>query len=121
MFDVLVGICHAEKCSGTGEQPNCKWHADESARLHALYGQAKDDEIISDSKAVPNEQVYWNSRLEHEHSRLVKTFRPTDAVLDVMAGIGPFAIPAAQRGCQARVALPPSDTSLLHRWQCCYV
>lgn len=45
-------------------------------------------------------KVYWNSRLEHEHLRLVQTFRPTDIVLDVMAGIGPFAVPAAQRGCK---------------------
>ncbi len=45
-------------------------------------------------------KVYWNSRLEHEHLRLVQTFRPTDVVLDVMAGIGPFAVPAAQRGCK---------------------
>ena len=44
--------------------------------------------------------MYWNSRLEHEHLRLVQTFRPTDVVLDVMAGIGPFAVPAAQRGCK---------------------
>lgn len=45
-------------------------------------------------------KVYWNSRLEHEHLRLVKTFRPTDIVLDVMAGIGPFVVPAAQRHCK---------------------
>ncbi|DBB06618.1 TPA: hypothetical protein ACH3X1_012140 [Trebouxia sp. C0004] len=44
-------------------------------------------------------QVYWNSRLETEHKRLVDSFRPGEVVLDVMAGIGPFAIPAAQRGC----------------------
>ncbi|KAA6423720.1 MAG: tRNA (guanine(37)-N1)-methyltransferase [Trebouxia sp. A1-2] len=44
-------------------------------------------------------QVYWNSRLETEHKRLVDSFRPGEVVLDVMAGIGPFAIPAAQKGC----------------------
>jgi tRNA (guanine37-N1)-methyltransferase len=45
--------------------------------------------------------VYWNSRLEAEHQRLVQQyFKEGEVVLDVMAGIGPFAIPAAQVGCQ---------------------
>ena len=51
-----------------------------------------------------NLQVYWNSRLESEHKRLVDTFKPGEVVLDVMAGIGPFAIPAAQQGCKVRAA-----------------
>lgn len=44
--------------------------------------------------------VYWNSRLEHEHLRLISKFQPGDTVCDMFAGIGPFAIPAAQKGCQ---------------------
>ncbi|KAL3618109.1 hypothetical protein CASFOL_038430 [Castilleja foliolosa] len=44
--------------------------------------------------------VYWNSRLEHEHLRLISKFESGDTVCDMFAGIGPFAIPAAQRGCQ---------------------
>lgn len=43
--------------------------------------------------------MYWNSRLHTEHERLVKLFSATDAVCDVMAGIGPFAMPAAKKGC----------------------
>ena len=46
--------------------------------------------------------MYWNSRLEQEHKRLVDTFREGDVVCDVMAGIGPFAVPAAQRCCTVR-------------------
>lgn len=44
-------------------------------------------------------KVYWNSRLEKEHSRLIEEWvKPQDVVVDAMAGIGPFAIPAAKRG-----------------------
>ena len=47
-------------------------------------------------------EVYWNSRLEAEHTRLTSTFRRGATIVDMMAGIGPFAIPAAQRGCTVR-------------------
>jgi tRNA (guanine37-N1)-methyltransferase len=43
-------------------------------------------------------KVYWNSKLETEHRRLVDLFKPGEVVCDVMAGIGPFAIPAGKRG-----------------------
>ncbi|MED6115195.1 hypothetical protein PIB30_087933, partial [Stylosanthes scabra] len=43
--------------------------------------------------------VYWNSRLEHEHKRLVSLFQPGEIICDMFAGIGPFSIPAAQKGC----------------------
>ncbi|VAI46775.1 unnamed protein product [Triticum turgidum subsp. durum] len=43
--------------------------------------------------------VYWNSRLEHEHIRLVSLFKKGDVICDMFAGIGPFSIPARQKGC----------------------
>eukprot|EP00850_Spirogloea_muscicola_P016376 SM000132S26891 [mRNA] locus=s132:280597:283951:- [translate_table: standard] len=43
--------------------------------------------------------VYWNSRLEAEHRRLLSFFKQGQLVLDMFAGVGPFAIPAALRGC----------------------
>jgi len=43
-------------------------------------------------------KVYWNSRLETEHKRLVDLFQPGEVVCDVMAGIGPFALPAGKKG-----------------------
>jgi tRNA (guanine37-N1)-methyltransferase len=43
-------------------------------------------------------KVYWNSKLESEHTRLIRSFQPGEVVCDVMAGIGPFAVPAGKRG-----------------------
>ncbi|KAF3769071.1 hypothetical protein M406DRAFT_249769 [Cryphonectria parasitica EP155] len=43
-------------------------------------------------------KVYWNSKLEKEHTRLIRMFKPGEVVCDVMAGIGPFAVPAGKRG-----------------------
>ena len=34
-----------------------------------------------------------------EHDRLVSIFKPEDVVADVFAGVGPFALPAAKKGC----------------------
>ncbi|KAL1405057.1 tRNA(m(1)G37)methyltransferase [Vanrija albida] len=42
--------------------------------------------------------VYWNSRLHTEHERLISQFAPGSVVADAMAGVGPFAVPAAKRG-----------------------
>lgn len=43
-------------------------------------------------------KVYWNSRLHTEHSRLIDRFHKGEAVCDVFAGVGPFAVPAGKRG-----------------------
>jgi tRNA (guanine37-N1)-methyltransferase len=42
-------------------------------------------------------KVYWNTRLSHEHERIISKFRPGEAVCDVMAGVGPFAVPAGKK------------------------
>lgn len=45
-------------------------------------------------------RVYWNSRLQVEHLRVVEACAPTDVVCDMFAGVGPFALPLARRGCR---------------------
>ncbi len=45
-------------------------------------------------------KVYWNSRLQTEHRRIVATLAHDDIVCDMMAGVGPFAVPAAVSGCR---------------------
>ncbi|KAK5117674.1 hypothetical protein LTR62_005097 [Meristemomyces frigidus] len=59
-------------------------------------------------------KVYWNSRLNTEHRRLVNLFNGGDVVCDVMAGIGPFAVPAGKKGVfvWANDLNPDSFTSL---------
>lgn len=44
-------------------------------------------------------RVYWNSKLHAEHTRLTQSFTPSDVVLDLFCGVGPFAIPAGKMGC----------------------
>ena len=43
-------------------------------------------------------KVYWNSRLNTEHNRIIAKFGSGEAVCDVMAGVGPFAVPAGKQG-----------------------
>lgn len=60
--------------------------------------------------------VYWNSRLHTEHARLIELFNPFDVISDVMAGVGPFAVPAAKRGCNviANDLNPASYESMMY-------
>ena len=43
-------------------------------------------------------KVYWNSRLQGEHARLLQKLSPEDVLCDMFAGVGPFAVPAAKKG-----------------------
>jgi tRNA (guanine37-N1)-methyltransferase len=59
-------------------------------------------------------KVYWNSRLQTEHQRVVDLLRPGEVVWDMFAGVGPFAIPAAKKGCRVFANdLNPDSSSAL--------
>lgn len=49
--------------------------------------------------ALDFSQVFWNPRLCTEHSRIANKLKHGDVVFDVFAGVGPFTIPAAKKGC----------------------
>lgn len=44
-------------------------------------------------------KVYWNSRLQFEHRRLVQLIKPGSYICDMFCGVGPFALPAAKKKC----------------------
>ena len=69
-------------------------------RYEVLAGEDDLNVVISEEGCTfkfDYSKVYWNSRLNTEHRRLVALFKEGEAVCDVMAGIGPFAVPAGKK------------------------
>lgn len=69
-------------------------------KMEVLAG--RDDLLVQQSESgckfvFDFSKVYWNSRLSTEHERLIKKFLPGEAVADVFAGVGPFAVPAGKK------------------------
>lgn len=70
--------------------------------MELLAGEPKYEAEVSESGCLFTldfRHVYWNSRLHTEHGRLIEQFKPFQVLADVMAGVGPFAVPAAKKGC----------------------
>lgn len=79
--------------------------AENEYRVLAYEIVAGEDDMLVETKETgcifrfDYSKVFWNSRLNTEHHRLVdKHFKKGEIVCDVMAGVGPFAIPAAKKG-----------------------
>uniref|UniRef100_A0A182Q688 tRNA (guanine(37)-N1)-methyltransferase n=1 Tax=Anopheles farauti TaxID=69004 RepID=A0A182Q688_9DIPT len=45
-------------------------------------------------------KVYWNPRLSTEHEKITKILHKNDVLYDLYAGVGPFTVPAARKGCK---------------------
>ena len=70
--------------------------------VHREYGH----EFLLDLDAV-----YFSPRLATERNRVVQQIQPGEHVLDMFAGVGPFAIPAASRGAEV-VAVDLNETAI---------
>ncbi|ORY72763.1 Met-10+ like-protein-domain-containing protein, partial [Leucosporidium creatinivorum] len=86
-------------------------------RMEVLAGDHDFNVVTSESNctfAFDFSAVYWNSRLQGEHGKLVDSFSEHDVVCDAFAGVGPFAIPAGKKGCAVMASdLNPASASAL--------
>jgi tRNA (guanine37-N1)-methyltransferase len=77
---------------------------DTTFRFFRMQVLAGDDDTVVDVRQsgcrfqFDYSKVYWNSRLQFEHDRIVEMIKPGQVVCDVFCGVGPFAIPAAKKG-----------------------
>ncbi|KZV83263.1 hypothetical protein EXIGLDRAFT_777750 [Exidia glandulosa HHB12029] len=105
-FKHLVGQVTLDKNSNLRTVVNKLDSIDTQFRFFKMELLAGDDDYVVEANESSCKfkfdfsRVYWNSRLGHEHERLVSIFKPGDVVADAFAGVGPFAVPAAkQKGC----------------------
>ena len=88
--------------------------------MEVIAGQDDFDVTVRESGAklaFNFRNVYWNSRLQTEHARLIEILKATAAsrqqgssliVADIMAGVGPFAVPLAMHY-EANIVLHAND------------
>ena len=78
---------------------------DDTFRFFKMELLAGDNDMMAEVKengckfTFDYSKVYWNSRLATEHRALIDLMHSGDIVLDVFAGVGPFSLPAAKKGC----------------------
>lgn len=91
------------------KNPSIRTVVDKIDQIHTVFRTfpmkvlAGDDDLIVEQKEsgcvfkFDFSKVYWNSRLHTEHELLVSSFKKNELVIDVMAGVGPFSVPAGKR------------------------
>ncbi|KAI0566025.1 tRNA (guanine(37)-N(1))-methyltransferase [Gracilaria domingensis] len=91
-------------------------------RTFAMEVLAGEDNLITSVKEngctfrMDFSKVYWNSRLETEHRKIINSMKKDDILADAFCGIGPFTIPTAkQKKCKLVYAndLNPSSVEYL--------
>lgn len=69
-----------------------------SFSMEILAGEGGTEATVKENKCsftFDFAKVYWNPRLSTEHETIVHMLSNRDVLYDVMAGVGPFAVPAA--------------------------
>ncbi|PXF43759.1 tRNA (guanine(37)-N1)-methyltransferase [Gracilariopsis chorda] len=90
-------------------------------RTFAMEVLAGEDNLITSVKEngctfkMDFSKVYWNSRLETEHRKIINSLKEDDVLADAFCGIGPFTIPAAkQKKCKAVYANDLNPSSVVY-------
>ncbi|XP_037073651.1 tRNA (guanine(37)-N1)-methyltransferase-like [Pollicipes pollicipes] len=121
----LIGAVLMDKHSGVRTVVNKLNTIDNTFRNFSMELLAGEPDYVVDAREngcgfrMDFSQVYWNPRLCTEHERVVALLRRGDTLLDVFAGVGPFAVPAARKGCHvlANDLNPESARWLRHNVQ----
>lgn len=105
-FKLIIGKVLLDKVRSIRTVVNKLGNIDNVYRFFEMEVIAGEDDLVAElfegkcKFTFDFSKVYWNSRLQAEHDRIVKFFAKTDLVCDVFAGVGPFAVPAAKSvGC----------------------
>ncbi|KAI8928859.1 guanine(37)-N1-methyltransferase [Entophlyctis helioformis] len=101
-YKQVIGQVILDKCRNIKTVVNKTDKIDHTFRFFQMEVLAGEDNMVAEVNEsnctfrFDFSKVYWNSRLQGEHERIVKQFQPGDLICDVFAGVGPFALPAAK-------------------------
>ncbi|XP_055606593.1 tRNA (guanine(37)-N1)-methyltransferase [Uranotaenia lowii] len=104
-YKKLIGDVIKDKVPGCKTVVNKLVTIDNTYRnfqMELLAGEPKYDVEVKENGVTFEfdfSKVYWNPRLATEHEKIIKMLNKEDILIDVYAGVGPFSVPAAKKGC----------------------
>lgn len=119
-FKKIIGQVILDKSTHIRTVVNKTGNIENKFRFFKMELLAGDDDFMADLRESDCQfkfdfsKVYWNSRLQGEHQRIIKLFNEGDLICDVFAGVGPFAIPAAKNAKCIVFANDLNPSSYLH-------